>query len=211
MARKNAGNREVSPTDAGDMLGMTKQAVGHWANKAPDDVLVVRDGKRLLKWPEFPKWYHKQLGASTKLQEERRLKLVVERERSELELKLRRGEIVLKGHEQDELSRIYWRLRAQLWGQITNYMRKFIGLTEAESIRVTEQFGWDLEWAMKNTPLYPRLRLLEEAATNPANREAVTKELAELAAAEQPTPLELPGGSPDLEHDHQDDDEDDNR
>src|SRR5690242_19964157 len=108
MARKLAENREVSQGDAGDMLGMTRQAVGHWVRRAPADVLVQRNGTRLLKWPDFPRWYHKQLGASTQLQEERRKKIAVERQRAELELRLRSGELVLKGVAGDDLERIYW-------------------------------------------------------------------------------------------------------
>lgn len=181
MARKNAGNRDVTQVDAGDMLGLTKQAVGHWVHRAPAELLVDRDGKRFLKWPDFPRWYHKQLATSTKLQEERLKKLAVERERLELELELRRGSVVLKGHAGDALEAIYWQLRGQLWGQITNYMKRFVMKDRAECIALMEDFGRQLEWAMKNTPLYPREKLLMEAARNPENRPAIAAELAERA------------------------------
>jgi len=91
---KRAPITEKNITQAAEALGMTGQAVGQWADKAPPDMVRAVRGVRWLKWPDFPVWYRQQLKQKERpadLDEARARKLAAEAELAELELERARG------------------------------------------------------------------------------------------------------------------------
>ena len=61
VAEINASSWNLSARyDAGKRLGLTHQAVGTWSSRPGAPIETVA-GKRLLVWPDFPRWRDEQL------------------------------------------------------------------------------------------------------------------------------------------------------
>src|ERR1044071_8754626 len=95
MAR-SASDEEISIAEAAKRLGMTKQAIGQWADKAPADAVSLKAGRRYLSWPAFPVWYRQRLSATQPedFEKAKARKMAADAELAELELARIRGEQV---------------------------------------------------------------------------------------------------------------------
>jgi phage terminase Nu1 subunit (DNA packaging protein) len=135
---------EVSLTQAAKWLGMTQQAAGQWAEKAPPEVVRVgKDGRRKLLWPSFPVWYRQRLKADrdtpTDFEEARARKTAAEAEMAELELARLRGEFVTADSFRERVRAIASTLRAQLMAAPGRYAARTVGLASLPD----SQRAWD--------------------------------------------------------------------
>ena len=111
----------ITAVQAAERLGLTAQAVGQWASRpgAP----VVKDGTRVyVQWPGFARWREQELVRQAKaeaaptvsLDEARTRKALAEAELAEMDLAVRRGDLVGVSDYEAALARVLDRLMARL-------------------------------------------------------------------------------------------------
>ena len=132
MSRGNASEREVSMTEAAEMLAMTQQGVGKWADQAPPELVKLKRGRKFLIWPGFMVWYRQRLQTSrekpTDFEEARARKMAADAELAELELAKTRGEQIELSEVRKTWERAASRIRAQLLAAPGRYSPRVVGI-----------------------------------------------------------------------------------
>ncbi|MHB1330241.1 MAG: hypothetical protein ACYC2K_18735 [Gemmatimonadales bacterium] len=107
----------VTQAEGASRLGITPQAIGVWATKTGAPVRT-RAGKRLLLWPEFPRWREAQLlttrSEAPAVAKSRARKLAAEARMVELDLQEREGQVVPIAETRRVVAKLLTRLRGQL-------------------------------------------------------------------------------------------------
>lgn len=133
MARGRSSQRDVSMSEAADMLAMTVQGVGQWAEKAPPDLVRLKRGRRYLVWPGFMIWYRQRLQTTrekpTSFDDAKARKMAADAELAELELARVRGEQVPVAEFRERVRDIATRIRAQLLAAPGRYSARVVGMT----------------------------------------------------------------------------------
>ena len=130
MARGNSSDERISIAEAAKRLGMTKQAIGQWADKAPADAVELRGGRRYLRWPAFPVWYRQRLSSTApeNFEKARARKMAAEAELTELELARVRGEQVPVDAVRKTMGQLAAKLRSQLLAVPGRYSARIVGI-----------------------------------------------------------------------------------
>lgn len=99
-SERTAGER-LTFGQAGDRLGLTRQAIGQWAAK-PGAPVISDHGTLVVEWPAFARWREQQMietarresAPAVSLEEARTRKALAEAELAELDVAKARGEYV---------------------------------------------------------------------------------------------------------------------
>ena len=121
MSEKTPRTKEkVGIQEATRRLGLTHQAAGTWASRPGAPIEMVA-GKRLLVWPDFPRWRDEQLREGAKrelrpssLEGHRQRREGADADLRELELAERRGQLMRVELHVKTLADAYGRVRAKL-------------------------------------------------------------------------------------------------
>ena len=131
--RGKASERDVSMTEAAEILAMTVQGVGQWAQRAPAELVRLKRGRRYLVWPGFMVWYRQRLRVDrdkpTSFEDAKTRKMAADAELAELELALTRGDQVPVESYRQSLEQLTSHLRAQLLAAPGRYSARIVGTT----------------------------------------------------------------------------------
>ena len=132
---------------AGDRLGLTRQAIGQWAQK-PGAPVTTKNGTTLVLWPAFARWREKELvgsairsaAPSVSLDEARTRKALADAERSELTAAKQRNELAPVAEMDAAVERLASAVRDEVRGLRSRFTTAIVGLANPiEAAAVLDQ------------------------------------------------------------------------
>ncbi|HTS88113.1 MAG TPA: hypothetical protein VMG41_06435 [Gemmatimonadales bacterium] len=136
----------IEQAQAAHWLGITRQSLGVWAQR-PGAPVVMRNGKRLLRWPAFPRWRERELERQVRAESRSpRLAAAAERyevaraRKMELETEALEGTLVPLADYEQELNKVVGTLAAVASGELMRFERDIVTCqTPAEARRITQE------------------------------------------------------------------------